>query len=106
MATCDFDIHEGDVGTPFIITITDCDGVVNISTATELKIYFLKPDRTTTLTKTAALYTDGTDGKLSYTSIADDLTPAGNWRIQGYVKLPSGEWSSEIEDFYVAANLV
>ena len=63
-------VHNGDVGTVFRLTITDTDGTaIDVSTATTKYIYFQDPAGTKTQ-QTAAFYTDGTDGKIQYTTIA------------------------------------
>lgn len=95
------EIHKSDIGTVITITIKDGTNPVDISSATQLKIRFKKPDRTLSSEKDATLVNDGTDGKMKYTSIADDFDQSGNWTIQGYVKLNTGEWSSSTEKFTV-----
>jgi hypothetical protein len=99
------EIHEGDIGTIFEVTLQDGDAIVDISAASEMYILFEKADGTT-LTKTAVHKTDGTDGILQYVTILDDLTPVGNWKVQAHVVLPTGSWKSDISKFKVYANLV
>jgi hypothetical protein len=98
--TCCNEIHVDDIGTQFIATIEDCDGAIDISAYTPLQLTFAKPDGTTS-TKTASFYTDGTDGKIYYTTIAGDIDMAGEWKIQGLV---SG-FHSSISSFTVQRNL-
>ena len=111
------EIHKDDVGTEFIVTILDFtednDGeVVDISTATVKQIIFLKPDGLTKLTN-AAVFTgiasggtaDGTDGKLSYFTIAGDLDEVGQYRVQTSLTTPGGSWSTTISKFKVVDNL-
>jgi hypothetical protein len=78
--------------------------VVDISTATTKQIIFRKPDKTL-LEKTASFVIDGTDGKLKYTTIANDLDINGKWNLQVRVVLPTGDWHSDIYEFTVHANL-
>jgi hypothetical protein len=104
MATCVQEIHLGDIGTVFEITLKDCDTPVNVSTATTKQIIFQKPDKTN-LTKTATFSTDGSDGKIRYVTVASDLSVKGTWKIQAKVVMPSGTWSSNIETFKVYENL-
>jgi hypothetical protein len=104
MATCIQEIHIGDIGTVFEIELKDCLTVVNISSATVKQIIFQKPTGEV-LTKTAIFSTDGTDGKLRYITVANDLDLAGTWKIQAKVVLSSGTWSSNVEKFKVYSNL-
>lgn len=100
------EIHIGDIGTIFELTLMDDVVVVDISTATVLSIHFAKPDATT-VTVTASLVTDGTDGKIQYiTPDANFLDQTGGWKIQGKVTLSTGTWSSDISTFKVYKNLV
>lgn len=98
------EIHENDIGTVFTATIKDGANVVNVSTATTRQLLFKTPAGTL-LTKTAALVTDGSDGKVKYTTVTGDLTPAGEWQVQGYVVSASGSWKSDIYKFTVHPNL-
>jgi acyl-CoA-binding protein len=97
-------VHQNDIGTQFVITVLDDGAVVDISTATDLKIYFRKPD-STTLTKTGVLYTDGTDGKMVYTTIAGDLDLVGNYKIQGRVEIDGGTFYTDLGSFKVHCNI-
>ena len=95
-------VHVGDVGTVFLATIKDQDGVVvDVSTAAVRQMRFKKPDGTL-LTKTAVLVTDGTNGQVKYTAIVGDIDQAGEWFTDGYVEIGSGKWSSDVETFTVA----
>lgn len=106
---CD-EIHVGDE-MPFIATIKDgcgdAAGIVDVSAATELKMFFKKPITAggAVVEKAAQLYTDGKDGKIVYETIASDLSVKGGWKLQGRVRLPSGRWSSDILTFTVYENL-
>lgn len=98
------EIHVGDIGTVFEVTVHDCDVVVDISAASTMEIVFKKPDKTI-VTKVAVHTTDGLDGKMQYVTILDDLDLKGTWSIQARVTLPTGTWRSEISKFKVYANL-
>ena len=100
------EIHLGDIGTTFRLTIVDCDDVaIDISSATVKNIIFKKPSGTS-VTQDGVFYTDGTDGILEYVTIADDLDTAGEtWKIQAFVTLNTGTWSSDIGTFTVYDNL-
>lgn len=98
------EIHEGDIGTIFEITLLDGDVIVDLSGATAQSILFEKPDGTT-VTQTSVFKTDGTDGIIQYATIADDLVPNGKWKIQAHVTLPTGSWKSDISKFTVYPNI-
>ncbi len=104
------EIHVGDIGTSFEITLYDDSAVVDVSGATSKEILFKKPTvdgvEGDTVTKTADFTTDGTDGSVKYVTVdANDLDVAGTWKIQAKVTLPGGTWSSNIDSFKVYANL-
>lgn len=100
------EIHVGDVGTVFEMTVYD-DGntIVDLSANISIELHFLKPGSTTKIEKTATLSTDGTDGKIKYTTITDDLDTAGTWKIQGKVETAAGIWHTDISTFVVVKNL-
>jgi hypothetical protein len=97
------DFRVGDVGTQFVITIENDSGIVDLSSATTLQIIFHKPDATL-VTKTATLYTDGTDGKIYYIAISNDLDISGWWGIQGYIAVGSNHWHTDKKKFRVFDN--
>ena len=99
------DIHAGDVGTIFRLTVMDGTSLVNISTATTMEIIFEKPDQTT-VTQTATFTSDGSDGQMEWaTTTTTDLDQAGTWKWQGRVVMPSWEGKTSILEFEVIANL-
>ena len=99
------DIHLGDVGTVFILTVMDGAAIVDISAATVMKINLVSPTTDKT-THTATHTTDGTDGKMEYaTSDASVLDEIGTWQWQGQVTLPTGAWKTNILTFAVLDNL-
>lgn len=98
------EIHVGDVGTTFTVTILDENSdVVNLSTA-DVNLLFEKPDGVV-LTKDASFVTDGTDGQVKYVTIAGDLDLHGNWSLQAFVDYGSVEWYSDIAKFKVHKNV-
>lgn len=104
------EIHVNDIGTNFVIELLDGVGIVDVSTATAMYIIFTKPATATipfeVVQQTAVFDTDGTDGKIKYITIANDLDTAGTWKIQGVIHMPSGsEHSSDIGEFIVYSNL-
>lgn len=98
------EIHVDDIGTVLVVTITDDGQVVDLSSATETIIIIKKPN-TLPYEKTASFYTDGTDGKISYTVVAGDLDAPGVYKIQGKVSIGGGTFRSEISTFKVHCNL-
>lgn len=98
------EIHVGDIGTIFRITVNSDSSPLDISAASTKQIIFRKPDGNI-MTKDAAFYTDGTDGIIQYATLEDDLSIAGTWKIQALVALPSGNWRSSISEVTVYANL-
>ena len=100
------DIHIGDIGTILRLTVLRYDGNVesNLGSATVIRIKLRKPDATT-LTKTASLSGDGSDGRMQYTTVSGDLDAEGTWQIQGYLELGGGKWHTSIANFNVVSNL-
>lgn len=100
------EIHVGDVGTSLRATIRNqSEEIVDVSDADTLELRFVKPDRSR-ITKTATLYSDGTDGIIEWvTDSESDLDQAGIWNIQGYVVISGAAKRSNIEDFRVFPNL-
>lgn len=100
------DIHVGDIGTVFTLTIKDEDGSpVDLSSATIKQILFKSPKTKTLLTKAATFVTSGSDGKIQYETIDGDLDESGLWKIQGYIESPSWTGHTSKEDFVVYPNL-
>ena len=105
MATVTTEIHVGDIGTIFEITVKDGAAIVNVSSATTKELFFLKPDGTK-VTKPLVFKTDGTDGILRYTTtVATDLDKDGTWTLQVHVVISTGEWRSSTPAFTVHKNL-
>jgi hypothetical protein len=98
------EIHIGDIGTEFRITITEDSGIVDLSSSTNITITFSRPDGTIN-SVSAGFYTDGTDGIISYQSIEGDLTVAGMYKIQAKVEFSSQMYYSSIQTFRVYPNL-
>lgn len=105
MAVCTTEIHVGDIGTELRLRIVDGCGVpVDISSATTLEICVKTPSGGVK-TFTASETTDGTDGRLSYITVMDDLDEDGTWEIQAHVITPSSEFRSQIQTFVVKPNI-
>ena len=103
------ELHNGDIGTIIRATIRDlqADGskiILDISSASLMELIFRKPDGTK-ITQTAVFTTDGTNGQIEYVILIGDIDQDGDWKVQGRVVLPSGDWKSDIKTFKVHENL-
>jgi hypothetical protein len=98
------EIHVNDIGTQLIITIKDDGSIVDISSATELKIFLKKPDAII-YEKTGSFYTDGTDGKIVYISESGDFNSAGQYKIQAEIVLGGSVYRSSVGTFKVYCNI-
>lgn len=95
-----------DVGVQLVVQVVDQSGaVIDVSSATALKIKLGYPDRITTADKTASLFTDGTDGKIVYATIAGDLSQDGLYYIQGEVTLSGAPVSTRKGTLQVFSNV-
>ena len=97
------DVHVNDVGTVFEVTVVDeNNAIVNLSASSVIQIRFTKPDATV-FDRTAAFKTDGIDGIIQYTTIADDIDQKGDWCIQAHVEFttPVRQWTSDADAFPV-----
>lgn len=81
-----------DEGVVIKVLVTDIDSgaVVDLSAVTTKQVW-IKPLDADTLKKTASFFTDGTDGIITYTTIADDLYIDGRWKVQGYYVTAGGD---------------
>ncbi len=77
--------HKNDIGLTIRLEVLDDGTARDISGQTALLIYLTKPNKGDVLTKTGALTSDGTDGKLEDVTIANDLDTPGKWMAQGKV---------------------
>jgi hypothetical protein len=97
-------IHVGDVGTVFQVLFEEGGEPLDISANTALQIKFERPTLGL-LTVDAELVTDGTDGLAQFTSLADTLSQAGTWGIQGYAEIPGWSGHTGTGTFRVERNL-
>lgn len=102
-------MHKGDWGTPIVVTIKECDEngvlqIVPLQTAIDLTLFLRKPDGTV-LTKVATLYTDGTDGKLVYTTIDGDIDDDGTWEVEAAIEFTTAKWYADVDTFPVLPTL-
>ena len=98
------EIHINDVGTKFLVTVTDGTTAVDISSATTKQLIFQKPSGTK-LTKATAFTSDGTYGKMQYSVVTDDFDEAGSYKLQGKVVISDGTFYTDIHTFKVHRNL-
>ena len=98
------EIHYGDIGVNFNITVMNGTAVLNVSNANSINIILQKPDGSD-LTKTATLVTNGTDGNIRYTSVSGDLDQIGTWQIQARVNFGASVFSTDIQKFKVYRNI-
>ena len=100
------EIHVGDHGTKFLFIVQACDSAesVDISMASSVEVTFLKGsgDR---VTVNGTFFTDGRDGKVTYTTTEEDVDEAGYWQVQAKVIFPTGHFYSDITKFQVMDNL-
>lgn len=95
MTTCDRRIQMGDIGVIIERTIKQKNAsgvweVVDVSTATTVVLRVKAPSGTRQ-DFTGTLTTDGTDGKVQYTTAtANDLDEAGHWQGQFRLTFPAG----------------
>ena len=98
------EIHMNDVGTRFLVTVTDGTSAVDISSATTKQLIFQKPSGTK-LTKATAFTNDGTDGKMQYNIVSEDFDEAGSYKLQGKVVISDGTFYTDKHTFKVHRNL-
>jgi len=100
-------IQEGSIGIIIEYTVFEDDGVTpkNISSATTHNLVLKKPDQSV-VNHAAIFSTDGTDGKIRFTTtLATDLTPAGAYRIQADLTMPGFDGRTGSDVFHVERNL-
>jgi hypothetical protein len=98
------EIHENDRGLLYTATVMDADGVVDLSAATLIEYRFQKPDGSMLIVP-VSLVTDGTDGKIKYSTQTTDFDQPGTWRHQVYIEFGPDEKYSNITKFKVFPNL-
>ena len=98
-------IHKGDIGTKFRVTVANNGTAIDISTASVKRILFQKPDGVV-YTKTATFETTGADGMIYWTTTATtDLDKEGTWKIQALITMGGGTWRTEWTTFKVHSNV-
>ncbi len=100
-------IHGSDIGSVIIATISSAGVVANVSDASDSgtkELVFRDPSENL-LTKNAVFTTNGTDGKIQYTSVAGDFDEAGRWRIQAHISDADEDYFANVGEFTVLGNL-
>lgn len=100
------DLQEDAIGALIVVTVVDGNGAaINLSGSTTKKLIFRKPNKKI-VEKDADYFTDGSDGKLKYTTVSGDLKPDGVWRVQAYI-VKSGviDGRTKVGLFEVRANI-
>lgn len=99
------EIHVGDKGTQFVVTLYDGTTVVDISTSSARTLEFKMPTGTV-FTVTATLSGSGTSGAMSYTiPTTTTLATDGRWKLQAVVEFATSKFRSDIYEFRVYPNL-
>jgi hypothetical protein len=100
------EIHYGDIGVNFNITVMNGAVPLDLSNADNIYIIFQKPDmNAATVIKTGSLVTDGKDGNIRYTTVSGDLDLLGTWQIQAKVDFGASVFSTDIQKFKVYRNI-
>jgi len=98
------EIRKNNIGIQFIVTISNGDDIEDLNEYDDREIIFKKPNKTI-LTKSATLYTDGSDGKMYCVSEEGDLDIIGIYQIQARLATTLVEYTTSIGSFRVQKNL-
>lgn len=85
--------YVGDTGTEVCV-----DTGSDITTSTSVKLHVLKPESSTAVWWTGAVY-DTT--KIRYYTLAEDFSIAGIYKLQAFVTTASGSWTGDTVQFRV-----
>jgi hypothetical protein len=99
------EVHQWDIGTRILFTITEDDEPIDISTCVRKKAAFKLRDGTI-FTGDLSFLTDGSDGQVYYITISGDLSVVGKCYGQAFIDMPTGEWYTEKTSFEVKDILV
>jgi len=96
-------IYTGDVGIDIILTVTSPSGeAMDLSSATKKILHMNRPGVNGHFDKTLSFVTDGTDGKVKYTTESGILNLPGSWHVQAYFEFPGGQkWHTGMAHFHV-----
>lgn len=102
--------HVNDIGTIFRVTVNDTTStggstVADISDATTITFTFKRPDGTT-FSRSGSFTSDGSDGKVQYTTVDGDLDGAGTWSLQVLIVTSGGlTHNTSVATFRVFENI-
>ena len=101
----DANIHVGDIGTQLIAALYEDDVLLDPATATKLRYFIQRPDRTI-LEVTPTVITD-TDSlkKCKYVSVSGDFNDSGFYILQVYAETAGGKWHTSDFTFEVKPNV-
>jgi hypothetical protein len=89
-------IHTGDYGTVLVLTVQDNGAPVELQPESVLQLIFKAPNGVV-FSRTATLYSDGRDGKITYTFQEGELDQDGQWRVQARIAFGGGRWTTTEE---------
>lgn len=92
------------IGIEIIYGVRQQGVIVDLGSATNLKLLLGKPSGAY-IVVTAGLYTDGTDGKLLYATVANDLDEYGPYNVQAYFTLGGYTGHTAKVPMYVEENV-
>lgn len=98
------DLQITDVGVVVELTITDGTDAIDLSSASTMEIVIRGPT-SASITKTATFTTDGTDGKIRFTTGVADFVQTGNYQIQGHIIDTGQDWTTSLVTVLVGPNL-
>jgi len=101
------EIHVGDVGVEFTVTIMDGSSTVDISTinTTTGRQFLFRDSNGNVSTVTAALVGTGSTGSLIYTSTSSTFATDGAYSLQAVITLGNNTFHTDIYKFTVHPNL-
>lgn len=97
-------LQKGDTDSKLELEILEDGVAVDLINSSIKTITIRRPDLTI-VTKTATFTTNGSDGKIIFTTALSDLSMEGTYFIQAYLKLPTWDGYSTLEQFEVHDNL-
>ncbi|HXH05869.1 MAG TPA: hypothetical protein VNI83_04690 [Vicinamibacterales bacterium] len=98
------EVRLGDTGTKLRVALLDGETPVDLSALVVGKLKLRKPDGTV-IERVATVVPPPSSGVLEYTTIAGDLDQVGQWEIQAYIEVGTGQWHSTREIFVVSPRL-
>ena len=108
MSCSEEELHYNDTGTVIMTTINDCvsgkSSPLDVSEAVSVSLVLKSPSGTSSA-KPAVFDTDGSDGKVKYTTVSGDLNEIGTWRMQVLVNFATSSFRSNVKTFKVYENL-